>query len=42
MKMEIAVKMLVMLDDGGNEYDDDGASDYGDILMMIWMMGLRR
>lgn len=42
MKMEMTVKMLVMLDDGGNECGDDGGSDYGDILMMIWMMMLRR
>lgn len=35
MKMEMTVKMLVMLDDAGNECGDDGASDYGDILMMI-------
>ena len=31
----------MMLNDGGDEYGDDGVSDYGDILMMIWMVGLR-
>ena len=41
MKMELIVKMLVMLDNGGNAYGDDRVSDYGDILMMIWMVGLR-
>ena len=39
--MEMTVKMLAMLDDGGNEFGDDGAYDCGDILMM-WMMGVRR